>query len=660
MGLVIRITSLEPDAAPVATREWTLREAASGLKIGRSATCDLVLPHDRISRVHASISREGDRITLLDEGSANGVVHRGKKVKKLILSEEEQCRIGPYELTLRLSPDPGPDDERIRLSGGGGKKGKEMAGTRLIDPGEVLPGIDVPADDVPAVFRDEIVSEGELVRQGIPVDQTVYGVVGGGVGSFIFVDHLRVFGVRKEMISVIGLEEVSYHKYRRLCRNSQIPDHERLRSNSESCPDNIWGYPGYALRESIRELAGLRLVRAFYPLWQVFWEPIVQSYTPRAGDVFRSIDREERRIGWLDMFRKGLVKRIRLTDGGRYAVYFSDKVFGGHRILLCNHVHLALGYPGTRFLEDLREYRGRTKDRKRVVNAYEDHDDVYRDLLAKGGGTVLLRGRGIVASRIVQRLYETRKQGADIRVIHLMRSKLFVGARYGAAKRLVRHHWEYQPFNWPKSCWGGELRSVLAAADDRTRSRLYQTWGGTTTADRQDWKRMLDEGLLENWYLPRFGDVKSVHRLETGKVRTSLTDSDGLSQVTNFDADYIIDCTGLVPDIQDNELIADLLSTYRLPRNMEYRADGKTVAKGLRVNTHFEVPEMRNGYGRFFASGQITSFGPMAAVDSFLGLQYSALHSIEALRNISAPGIRGMSWFRSFAQWLKWLSGATP
>ena len=70
-------------------------------------------------------------------------------------------------------------------------------------------------------------------------------------------------------------------------------------------------------------------------------------------------------------------------------------------------------------------------DFKHVVNAYEQHEHVYEDLKKKGG-TVLIRGRGIVASRIIQKISETRRDhNADIRVLHLMRKPLSAGAKYG-------------------------------------------------------------------------------------------------------------------------------------------------------------------------------------------------------------------------------------
>jgi hypothetical protein len=52
--------------------------------------------------------------------------------------------------------------------------------------------------------------------------------------------------------------------------------------------------------------------------------------------------------------------------------------------------------------------------------------------------------------------------------------------------------------------------------------------------------------------------------------------------------------------------------------------------------------------------------GPYAPVDSFLGLQYAALRSVESLAANGAPGVGKLSVWRSFVQWLKWILNKSP
>ena len=105
------------------------------------------------------------------------------------------------------------------------------------------------------------------------------------------------------------------------------------------------------------------------------------------------------------------MRGIRKTDDGRYAIAYSrsNADHRDHAFLIAKYVHLATGYPAIQFLPDLQAYREKTQDFESVVNAYESHDSVYEKLEASGG-SVLIRGRGIVASRVVQRIYEARQR----------------------------------------------------------------------------------------------------------------------------------------------------------------------------------------------------------------------------------------------------------
>ncbi len=57
------------------------------------------------------------------------------------------------------------------------------------------------------------------------------------------------------------------------------------------------GLTYYALREAWRDCSKGQINSALKYLWQVFAEPtFAETYTPRAGNVFDSIDREAKRI----------------------------------------------------------------------------------------------------------------------------------------------------------------------------------------------------------------------------------------------------------------------------------------------------------------------------------------------------------------------------
>ncbi|MEM7800326.1 MAG: FHA domain-containing protein [Chloroflexota bacterium] len=504
----------------------------------------------------------------------------------------------------------------------------------------------------PAWFNQEMVSVRRIESSGYQVDEATYLAIGGGLGSFIWIDNLLIYGVPREEIMSIGFEPKPYGRYRRLCGNSQIPDRERLRSNSDSTPDNVWGWPGYAPREIFRDFRNGNLKNAFRVTWQILAEPVYSdTYTPISGNVFDSIDREAERIEWDQIWRRGSVRAIRKTDDGRYAIAYAQKDRQGnstYKFALANFVHLAVGYPGIRLLNNLQEYRRRTGDFKKIVNAYEVHDHIYKQLERKKG-VVLIRGRGIVASRIIQRIFETRQIGGNVQVIHLMRSPKPEGSRNGFSQRVVDNHWEFQPFNWPKAAWSGIQRIQLEAAPPGTRKQLLSgdSWGGTTTADRDDWRQMVATGLAEGWYEIRFASIKGVDS-KGDKVAVAI---ESQHTQTTLDADFVIDATGLESGIDAHPLLKDLLDQYDLKRNVQGR---------LEVTNDFEIAGMRHQNGRMFAAGVITLGGPYAPVDSFLGLQYSAQRAIEFLRKQRAPGIRRLRGLRSVIQWTKWARGVKP
>lgn len=499
-----------------------------------------------------------------------------------------------------------------------------------------------------SLFDERRISIGALEQYDLPVHEVVYLAIGGGLGSFIWVDYLRICGAAAHQIAVIGPSAIPYENYRWLCRNSQLFDDDRLRSDSGSTPDNIWGWPGYAVREAWQSLTHGQPVRALAIVWQIFAESaLAETYTPRSGDVYQSIDIEAARIGWEKMFQPGLAYRIRKTDDDRYAVLYAQP---GHRpcVMLARYVHLATGYSGMHILPDLRQYRERTGDADRVVQAYEEHHHIYQRLV-DGGGTVLIRGRGIVASQIIQRLHEARCENPDIKILHLMREPHIDRQRIGRARRLIDSHWQLQPFNWPKSAFGGQWQAWLAQVEDSERGYFFDMLGGVTTANRRVWRTIIDTGQREGWYQAFFGSVSRIDD-EDGSLNVTVCDKSG-QECAMFVVNYMIDATGLESRLDENVLLGDLRDQYSLDLNRQQR---------LSVNDTFEIQRMRNGAGRIFAAGVITAGGTYGPVDSFTGLLYAAQRSVDALAGQGAPGVRGLDGLHSAIQWGRWCWGVQP
>ena len=64
--------------------------------IGRSRDNDIVLPSSAVSKRHAVIHRDGHKLTIVDQGSANGVFVNSKKVENQALKYWDEIQIFDY------------------------------------------------------------------------------------------------------------------------------------------------------------------------------------------------------------------------------------------------------------------------------------------------------------------------------------------------------------------------------------------------------------------------------------------------------------------------------------------------------------------------------------------------------------------------------------
>ncbi len=388
------------------------------------------------------------------------------------------------------------------------------------DPAAAAPASEVGAPPGSGDLTDELLRSDQWTDQmlqaaGIPVTHVPLVSVGGGIGSFVTVDYLRIAGVSTDRMKVLSNLDFAWQTYEYLTRVSQIPKPERIRSDSASRPDNIWGFPSYALAEAVTE-------RTFAPLWQVLVEPIwADYYTPKAGRVFAGLERESKRIGWTEMLVKGQVRMVRKRQGGGYFIILTPMAGSTptkREAYLAEFVHLAVGYPGLRFLPELQDFRTEHQDFHHVVSAYELHEHVYESARTKHL-VVMLRGGGIVASRVLARIMDDRaKHGLSTEIVHLFRT--YISSSHGPNawnRRKGAHGFAYQGFNYPKSVWGGQLKSEMRRLEGQQRADKYKLMGGTNTPYRRRWQAQMNDGRDTGWYRTMTGNVDQM-RLENGKI----------------------------------------------------------------------------------------------------------------------------------------------
>jgi hypothetical protein len=531
-------------------------------------------------------------------------------------------------------------------------------------PGEVLPPAALPVpDDVlpsagsvlpPVLERADWWTDEMVAQAGIPIQDVPFVSVGGGMGSFVTVDYLRVAGgVAPEDIRVLSNLSHPWQTYEYLTRVSQLPRNRRIRSDAASRPDNLWGFPSYAIQEAVQD-------RTLKPLKQVFLEPVFADfYTPLLGKVLDSMRKEADRIRYWDMLVQGEVRTVRRRVGGGYFTVHMPHptkrptpnptslptapagLVDGPVAYRCRDVHIAVGYTGLRFLPDLQEFRERYNDYHHVVNGYEDHEHIY-EVLRRKPGTVIIRGGGIVTAAVMQRLICDRLAfGAQTRIIQVFRT--FYEGKHGDHPWSRRHGangFAHQGFNYPKSTWGGQLKAKTRRSEGADRVRIYDEIGGTTTPLRQHWQHHLGKGRKDGWYSAVEGTIDNLRLGADGSVVTTLHSAEG---DRDLQADYLIDCTGLDADVAEHRVLGDLLRHGGAKRNPLGRLD---------VERSFQVRGAGNGPGRVYVTGAASYGGYFPGVDTFLGLQISAQELVD---DVADRGLcRKMGPIRSTIEWLKW------
>ncbi|MWA00509.1 hypothetical protein F8568_008990 [Actinomadura sp. LD22] len=500
-----------------------------------------------------------------------------------------------------------------------------------------------PAGDLtPELLRSPVWHDRQVQAAGIPLYDVPLVTVGGGLGSFTLVDVLRIQGAAAGAIRVLSGRDAPWQSWEYLTRVSQLPAGERIRSDAGARPDNIWGFPSYALHEAWQD-------KSVKLLWQVLTEPILTDFfSPRAATVFETVRREADRISYWQMLSKGQVRMVRRRAGGGYFTVLTPPpgTSATKRVVMrSQYVHLAVGYPGLKFLPDLQRFRETHNDYHRVVNAYEPHEHVYETLKSRPG-VVVVRGAGIVASRVLQRLMDDRERfGLQTQIVHMFRT--FVTGAHGQGMWMRRKGgdgWAYQAFTLPKSAFGGQLKAQFRRAGPERRAALSKAVGGTTTPKLRRWQEQMRRGRAGGWYHPFQAVVDRVEPTPDGRLVSLTRGDDG--RLGRYTSDFIIDCTGLEADMPEHRVLADLL---------QYGGARRNGAGRLAVGEHFEVLGAESEGGVLYASGAAAAGNHFPAVDSFLGMQTAAL---DIAADLARRGFCArLGPVRSTRQWIRWMTG---
>jgi serine/threonine protein kinase len=92
-------------AGPDVNRSFILHEG-DGLMLGRAQQAYYRLNDPRVSRNHCQIVRQGDRVTVIDNGGSGGVLVNGKLVRKRALALGDVLEVGESQLRLQVGDYP--------------------------------------------------------------------------------------------------------------------------------------------------------------------------------------------------------------------------------------------------------------------------------------------------------------------------------------------------------------------------------------------------------------------------------------------------------------------------------------------------------------------------------------------------------------------------
>ncbi|MDD9943893.1 MAG: DUF4388 domain-containing protein [Myxococcales bacterium] len=120
----------------------------SEIVVGRSSDLDMVLVEDMVSRRHAKIMVNGDKVSIQDLGSTNGTFVNGERIKQVELSDGDRVLIGTSIIKLVTS------DMAAAIAPDSSRSLQEVADNRRSNQVRSMSGAidDVPLPDLLQLF----------------------------------------------------------------------------------------------------------------------------------------------------------------------------------------------------------------------------------------------------------------------------------------------------------------------------------------------------------------------------------------------------------------------------------------------------------------------------------------------------------------------------
>lgn len=585
--------------------------------VGRDAeAAEIALPDLSVSRRHCLVRFAAGRLLVKDAGATNRATLGRLPLKPDWTAWDvgRPLHVGIYTLFPF-------DAATISASA----EGEAVAGPTLAPEARPSVSVAFPASE----FAEDYVAVADLTASGRVVETADVVSIGGGPTSFALVDLLRVRGLAASRIRVIGPDADPLARLATVAAALGLGDDDRLRADTAATLDNVWGVPGYALRESLAALRTLRLGDAVAPLAATFMgSTLAVPFGPRLGDVRAAVGREAARIGWADMLLPGRALALRKTTDGRFAIAYrlpTDAAEGEarNRFVVANHVHFATGWPPLAYSPLLERFRRAHRGHYRVAALREPHEAVFAALL-RDGGTVAVLGSGFDAFVTLERLVRLRARQRHLAIVR-------VGAEFAFGDDV-----------WPRRAWTALPTDPMPVAP------------GPTVPERDDLLTALDLGASDGWYRLIDG-VATDLSLAGDTVTVTVAPASAPDRPLSFAADVVLDGSDPVADPLAQPLYRDLTAVYGLPR---HSLGVGAVRPGLATDASGALPTLANGTGLAFVSGLPATGGGFGPVDSFLGARAAALRIADRLQR--PLGLKPFGPPRSARGWGRRMAGRAP
>ena len=302
---------------------------------------------------------------------------------------------------------------------------------------------------------------------------------------------------------------------------------------------------------------------------------------------------------------KGQVRMVRRRIGGGYFTILTppEGASPTQRVAYrSRYVHVAVGYPGPEV-----PARPAGVPARRTATTARSSTPTSRTSRSTSGcsaapGTVLVRGGGIVASRVLQRLIDDRDRlGLQTQILHLFRT--YVTGSHGPhlwMRRRGGDGWAYQGFNYPKSVWGGQLKARVRKLEGAGARRPLRGVRRHQHAEAAEPGRSrCERGRREGWYRAVPGRDRDDGPGPNGDRAGAAEDRDRAGAGRR--SSRVIDCTGLEADIREHRVLADLLDHCGAGRNPLRPARRRAHLRGAR-HPQRAGPDVRLGHAPRWAA----------------------------------------------------------